>query len=115
MKITELFATEAPNRFRKVWRASMLNIALTGTGNTADLAIQDVIGQIYRQYRNGGQRTYRFAENGACFCLYWAYDAWCYDIVNAATQITPSSCHTSAKTYDEALDQMCAHVAQYGK
>lgn len=114
MKITDLFILTSPNRFHKVWKAQLARTSIDATGKTSDNAIAGVIAQIQRTDQNGSKRTYRFAENGAVFCLYWAYDSWCYDIVNPSNQITPSSCHMNAVTYEAALDQMNAHVAQYG-
>jgi hypothetical protein len=114
MKLTDLFTITKPNRYHKVYKARLVNTSLDATGKTSDAAITGVLAQVQRADRNGNKRTYRFAANGAVFCLYWAFDSWCYDIVNPANQITPSSCHMSVVTYEAALEQMQAHVAQYG-
>ena len=113
MKLSDLFITEAPNVFHKTWKAWFLGTSFDGFGQTKDQALDAVVAHMRHASDNRGSRAYRFAANGAVFCLYWAYDCWCYDITSP-NHTYPSSCHMNVTTFSEALALMEQHVAHYG-
>lgn len=113
MRIDDIIETIAPTRLHKAWKARLKGSNTEDIGNDKNQATERLIEQIRRNARNMNQRTYRIAKDGTVFCLYWAFDCWCYDIVHKLNYRMPSSCHLSVTTYSEALERMEEHVNQY--
>jgi hypothetical protein len=115
LKLTDLIAFTAPNRFHNFHTATIGRFSANGA--TREDAIDNLEAMIELDSDNYMKRAYRFtASRSTVFVLYWNGEGWSYDICCAdrAERTLPSSVGLNADyTYEDALVAMESHVRHY--